>query len=251
MRLAHFINITLLAATLGTDASTLKKAGPYAAGAIDLWEKMWAGVKNAPNVLSSARLVEVTSPDGKKTVTATYAERQDAVLLEIRVPTFEATVNIGPGVQSAVEWSPDSKAFFVTTSDGGANGWYHTLVFFVGSNSLTEIDPTPVVLTSFGQPVKCDVPEDPNVGAITWLHDSGDILIAAEIVNHSNCDSFGTFKAYEVSLPDLRIVKTYDQIEAKKLFRNSLGWEIRDAPDNCIRDPKSCWVTGNHGSPHR
>lgn len=246
MRIGRTIAAVLLAATLVTATSISKSSAPYSAGAVDLWEEMWAGVKDDANALSSAHAVEVSSPDGKKRITAKYAEQQEAVLLEIRVPLFHAAFNIGPGVQSAVEWSPDSSAFFVTTSDQGANGWYHTLIYFVDEESITEIDPTPLVLKAFGHPVKCGYLEDPNVGAIAWLNGSSDIVIAAEVIDHSNCDSFGTFKAYEVALPELKIVKTYDQIEAKKLFHDSLGWEIQDAPDNCIRDPKSCWVDGNH-----
>ncbi len=72
--------------------------------------------------------------------------------------------------------------------------------------------------------------------------------MAAEIIGHTICDSYGTFKVYEVALPELKIVRTYDQLEAKRLFQDSLGWEIENAPDNCIRDPKSCWVEGNHKS---
>jgi hypothetical protein len=248
VRIAHAITAALVAVTIAGATPISKTSGPYAAGAVDLWEEMWTGVKDGADPSGSGHAIEVTSPDGKKSITASYADKQEAVLLKIRVPSFDTTVNIGPGVQSAVEWSPDSKAFFVTTSDDGANGWYHTLVFLVGGKSVTEIDPTPVVLTSFGQPVKCEVPEAPNVGAITWISGSKRILIAAEIIHHSNCDSFGTFKAYEVSLPELKIVRTYDQLEAKKLFHYSLGWEIKDAPDSCIRDPKSCWLPGNHES---
>ena len=237
--------IATLALALVLAATTPKSEAPYAAGATGLWDRMWPTTGQGGPVP-----VTVTSPDGRKTATATYAEKQDAVLLEIRAPSFHATVNIGPGVQSAVEWSPDSKAFFVTTSDQGANGWYHTFVYSLEQDSIKEIDSTPLVLATFGHPVKCGWPEDPNVGAITWLSDSEHILLAAEIMAHTNCDSYGTFKAYEVALPELRIVKSYDQLEAKKLFHNSLGWEIEHAPDKCIRDPKSCWVEGNHSPQH-
>jgi hypothetical protein len=70
--------------------------------------------------------------------------------------------------------------------------------------------------------------------------------VAAEIMHHSNCDSFGTFKAYVVDLSGPRIVSTYDQLETKRLYRRDLGEELLQAKDNCIRDPKSCWVGANH-----
>ncbi|MHB8540029.1 MAG: hypothetical protein ACYDCD_03675 [Candidatus Acidiferrales bacterium] len=245
MRLTYAIAAALLAVVFAAGASTSKKSAPYAAGATDLWEEMWA--ENGPGGPATVR---VTSPDGKKSVATSFDSKTGDVLLRVRSDSVDSTINIGPGVQSAVEWSPDSKAFFLTTSDQGANGWYHTLVYLVGANEIKKIDPTPLVLKTFGHPVKCTWLEDPNVAAITWLHDSKRILVAAEILHHSVCDSFGTFKAYEVALPALRIVRTYGQLETKKLFRDSLGWEIKDAPDNCIRDPKSCWVSANH-EPHQ
>ena len=223
-------------------ASKSKKVAPFAAGATDLWERMWPSSGAGGPVT-----VEVASPDGRKLLTATY-DKTAGVLLRIRSGDLDSIINIGPGVQSAVEWSPDSKAFFLTTSDQGGEGWYHTLVYFVAKDGIRQVDPTPLILAAFGHPVRCGRPEDPNVGAIKWLSDSRHILMAAEIIGHTICDSYGTFKVYEVALPELKIVRTYGQLEAKRLFQDSLGWEIENAPNNCIRDPKSCWVEGNHKS---
>jgi hypothetical protein len=244
MRFAPTIAATVAALILTAATPTAKKPTAFAAGATNLWECMWT------NGGENALPIAVTSPDGSTVVTASFDAKAGNVFLTIRSSSLNSTVNIGPGVQSALEWSPDSKAFFVTTSDEGANGWYHTLVYFVERDAIQKIDPTPVVLGAFGHPFKCGWHEDPNVGAIEWLSNSERILIAAEVMNHSNCDSFGTFKAYELTLPEMRIVKTLGQLEAKKLFRDSLGWEIKDAPDRCIRDPKSCWVSANHESRH-
>lgn len=56
----------------------------------------------------------------------------------------------------------------------------------------------------------------------------------------------GIFWAYEINLPDGEIAKKYSQLEAKKTFWESLGEEHRNAEDECIRDPKSCWVPQLH-----
>ncbi len=72
------------------------------------------------------------------------------------------------------------------------------------------------------------------------------MILVAEIMLHSNCDSFGTFKAYEVDWRARRITRTFDQIEAKRLFGRSMGIELRNAPNECIRSPRRCWVSTNH-----
>jgi hypothetical protein len=93
--------------------------------------------------------------------------------------------------------------------------------------------------------VRCDYPEAPNVAGIAWLP-NGNLLVAAEIVHHSNCDSYGTFAAYEMNAADARILREYDQIEAKRRFGPLLGWEIADAPDRCIVRPTACRVAAGY-----
>jgi hypothetical protein len=56
------------------------------------------------------------------------------------------------------------------------------------------------------------------VGGIGWLRNGRRILVAAEIVNHSVCDSPGTFAAYEVDVETLQITARYSQLEAKRRF---------------------------------
>lgn len=242
MRPVHIIAAAIAASILVAATPKSQNTTAFAAGAADLWQRMWPSSGPGGPVP-----IKVASPDGKTVLTATYDDKA-GVILQVRSNDLNSSINIGPGVQSAVEWSPNSKAFFLTTSDDGANGWYHTLVYIVTKHRIKRLDPTPLVLAAFGHPVKCGWPEDPNIGAIKWLSNSRRLLLAAEIIGHTNCDSYGTFKAYEVALPELKIVRTYGQIEVKQLFHGSLGWEIENAPDNCIRDPKSCWVEGNHNS---
>jgi hypothetical protein len=65
-------------------------------------------------------------------------------------------------------------------------------------------------------------------------------------MGHSNCDSYFTFKAYEVDISTQKILRTYNQLQAKKLFKEDLGEWLSKAPDECIRNPKACWVPANH-----
>lgn len=81
---------------------------------------------------------------------------------------------------------------------------------------------------------------------ITWLGSADHLLVAAEIVNHSNCDSFGTFQAYEIDVQQMKVLNRFGQLQAKQQFASSLGTELVDAPDECVHNPKSCYVRTNH-----
>jgi hypothetical protein len=157
----------------------------------------------------------------------------------------QLTATFGFSLEAELIWSPDSNAFSLTGSVRGANGQYRTDVFLIQSDKLVPIHLTDIIEKEFGHPVKCGWPEPPNVAAVKWLTPSSQLLIAAEIMHHSNCDSFGTFKAYIVDLSEPRITKVYNQLQAKRLFRSDLGAELLQADDNCIRDPKSCRVPFN------
>lgn len=193
----------------------------------------------------------VISPDRLKSVflkrLAEEGDEQFPTLVELRIGRkTTASAKIYFGLDTEVLWRSDSSSFTITGSREGLNGAYWTDVFLIRHGQLTSVHVTPMVREAFGQPVKCGWPEYPNVPALTWLQPSGHLLVAAEIVNHSNCDSFGTFKAYEIDVEAQKIVRAFGQLEAKKVFGKYLGEELTDAPDECIRAPKSCYVSANH-----
>ncbi|MBI3661558.1 MAG: hypothetical protein HY234_00690 [Acidobacteria bacterium] len=161
--------------------------------------------------------------------------------------TFET--DIGYMVCSEVAWAPDSKAFFVTYSDGGAVGNFHVVIYYLGKDGLSDIEPTAQVMSDYlSRPRTCFDDEEPNIAAIAWRGDSSHILLAAETLPHSNCEEMGTFRAYKVELPSGKIIRSYGQITAKKLFWKHLGDELRNADDECaqIPKPKSCEIPGLH-----
>jgi hypothetical protein len=185
------------------------------------------------------------SPDGRTRVVARYDEDRDdgRVTLTISGRMGRGTVDIGAGVGSEILWAPDSRRFAVTTSDNGGNGIYRTKIVAPGRGETVKIDDlTPIVRRAFGHPVWCHWPEPPNVGAIRWDGGSDRLIVAAEIVSHSVCDSMGTFRAYAIDLRHRRIVAQFSQIEAKRRFRDDLGMELRGASDECVRHPGRCRV---------
>jgi hypothetical protein len=190
------------------------------------------------------------SPDGQKSVVIRSISDDKAedfpATVVVRIGNEKLTVRIGFGLNAEVLWSPDSNAFTVSGSRDGVVGLYLTDVFMVDAAGLTRVPLSNVVWRAFGHPVRCGWPEYPNVGAITWLDGSSRLLVAAQIIGHSVCDSNFTFKAYEVEISTQKILRSYNQLEAKKLFKQNLGEWLMAAPDECIRNPKACWVATIH-----
>ncbi len=235
----HAIGVCLIVVPIlaaGAESSPIHlRRGFYSAKATNIWE----------HVLGTPKAFVIPSPNGKSEIHAIRSD-ENGVTIVVSGKTGALTRRIGDGVSSEVLWAPDSKGFFITTSNGGLNGDYHLFVFDDFDGKFGVRDLTPLIYKRFGHPVICGYPEVPNVGGVTWLGSSGHVLVAAEIIAHSNCDSFGTFRAYEVDPASMKIVRTYGQIEAKQEFGSELGDELLNAPDECIRDPKACYVSTNH-----
>ncbi len=217
--------------------------GQYARRASPVWDLLF-------NDKGESKPVVIFSPDRRLRLNALYVEQKgdSGVLLTLHKAKLTFwTQLIQPGVGLEVLWSPDSRAFFVSTSDAGRGGWYSTHVYLLDKqNKVSEIDVSDLVVSAFGHPVRCGWHEDPNVAGIRWSVASKRIIVAGQIAPHSNCDSFGTFRAYEIAVPEGKLLRSWGQIEAKRMFHDDLGWDLIDAPDNCIRHPKACEVAYNH-----
>jgi hypothetical protein len=190
-----------------------------------------------------------TSPDGRVLVTVrSLDDDPDGYPSVLRVHDGARQLNreFIFGLNAEVLWAPGSRQFAVTGSEGGANGSYQTAIVTITRTGLEWFDLTELIERAFGHPVNCgDEPESPNVGAITWISNTK-VIVAAQIVNHSVCDSFGTFMAYQVNLVSKRVERRFMQLDAKKRWRSSLGDFLLNAPDECIRNPRSCYVSSNH-----
>jgi hypothetical protein len=149
------------------------------------------------------------------------------------------------GLNAQVLWSPQRNRFALTGSNGGAVGQYETAIVTVRQNAIDWVDVTPSIERAFGHPVTCAYREPPNVGAVSWVSESR-LLVAAQIMPHSVCDSMGTFVLYRFALSSKRIELRYGQLEAKKAWRTLLGPSLLAAPDDCVRRPRACFVPFNH-----
>src|SRR5262249_53494850 len=178
------------------------------------------------------------SPDGTKSLTAERVESDKdpdgahiRYRLQIGQKQFSARID---GVRSEVLWSPDSKSFAVNQTEGGGGIGQRAYIFYVKRNGLQRLDVSAPIEKAFGSPVKCEVPTPPNTAVLQWL-DPKRILVVAEVVHVSICECLGTFQTYELSIPNLRIIRRFTQSETKRRFGDALGCELRDADDVCAQ----------------
>jgi len=148
----------------------------------------------------------------------------------------------GGQVNAEILWSPDSTAFSLTYSDDGAVGQYHVLIYKFEVKGLRSFEP----VRDSGKFFRtfCDPHQEPNVSAIRWANDSKSIFVALQVPPHSSCASMGTFRVVEVTVPDGKALLMYDQLEAKRLFTESLGIELKNADDECVQLIKACIPPG-------
>ena len=230
--------VKVLAAILLLGLAAAADEGVFSAKAVDVWDHY-------------SKPVTVRAPDGSTAVTAEYVlgSKDKHLFLRFRGEGGKTSFDLGRGIGAELLWSPDSKALAVTTSDVSRNGVFNTYVLSLDHGSIQKIDLSPLVRKEFDHPVACAYPEPPNVAAVNWSSPNH-LLVAAQILDHSICDSFGTFVLYEVDVPQRAILRQYSQIEAKRVYSSSLGTFLQHARDGCVTSPKKCEVPSNHTTAH-
>ncbi len=196
----------------------------------------------------------IVAPDGLKFVTAKLVDDpKDGELQRIEVAVGGHTFPLpAEGRGAEILWSPDSRRVAVTYTYccSGFSPWLH--VYEVSESGVRDLHVQDALTSGFGNGIRCDKGTPASQWALTaavkWL-DSSHLLAAVQVPNVSVCDSMGVFELREMSVPDLSILKTYDQLQAKRLFRSDLGGNLLDANDACVRDPKSCSVAYHHRDP--
>ena len=124
---------------------------------------------------------------------------------------------LSPGV--FLNWAPDSKAFILMWSAGGAIGRYHVRVFRVRGNRVTELTAVKIAEREFARKHYCQA-RGSNLFALRWLEDSNSLLIAPGVYGTSDCGKdMGLTMAYLVRTDDGRIIKRYSKPEIENLFR--------------------------------
>jgi hypothetical protein len=184
----------------------------------------------------------LASPDGKSVLHAAEIEstNDDSWPFKTWISNENGKfpVPIGKEVNAEVIWSPNSAALLVTFSDAGAVGQYHALIYRIGKSGITVTEPVPDGrrLLKF----HCLTSGAPNVGGIKWGDDSKSIWLAVEVPAVSDCEAMGTFRAFELDVATGQVLKEISQFEGKRELADFIGYELRNADDDCVKWPKTC-----------
>ncbi len=177
----------------------------------------WA--RDASEVTSSPGKLKIPAPDHNKVLMingiAFYVMVGDRIL--------KGTEKEGVLQPAEIIWSPDSSAFVITASDGGAVGTWFISVYLLENDSVRYADVAQEVIRHFKRYYKCDEPEEPNVGAVKWLNDSKQLLLVAEVPPHSTCREMGKFKGYIVDIPSGGILEEIDEKDVRLNWSGYLG----------------------------
>lgn len=197
---------------------------------------------------------KIFAPDGLKFVTAQLVnDPEEGELQRIEVTVGGKTVPLPTKARGAeILWSPNSRWVAVTYTwcCSGFSPYLH--VYEVSESGVRDLHVEHALTSGFEPGLRCDgglaASQWALTAAVMWL-DSSHLLAAVQVPNVSVCDSMGVFELRDMSVPKLSILRTYGQLEAKELFGGDLGGNLRDANDDCVRDPKSCWVASAHKGP--
>jgi hypothetical protein len=196
---------------------------------------------------STASDDEYWSPDHKRKIVKRPSPEGEMTLFAIDENGQEFVVETGEWSCPEIGWSPTSALFFVTYSDGGAVGTYHVSAYRISAGSMKKIDLTSAVQRDFqSRYPRCFSPEEPNIAAVAWSADSTKLLVAAQVLPHSNCDNMGTFNLYTIAVSNGGIIGRIPQIAAKAKLHDILGRELRAADDRCFTQPRSCRIPALH-----
>lgn len=131
----------------------------------------------------------------------------DRAVGEIRLKDMSS--NIG------VVWSPDSRKFLISYSDGGAIGGFHVHIYRVRTDSVKEMSEPPVMaFKDFENRYYCKTRGD-NIEGIGWTSNSAAVFFIASVYPTSDCAPiWDKALGYLVSLNG-EIIRRYTRSEAR------------------------------------
>ncbi len=177
------------------------------------------------------RRLDFPSPDGEKII------RVRGFHVRLQTNGKQFWTPFGNMHDAEVGWAPDSRRLFVTWSESGQLGPWHTQIYHVTETGLVEIpDVTRLVqpdmirrMKSAPIPKWVDTKEkramwsgliycaDDAVGS-QWLNGSSEILVAGLAGPDSGCKYMGDFVVYRIEVTTGKILQTYSAKDAQRSF---------------------------------
>ena len=197
----------------------------------------------APDTNPGRRL-DLPSPDGKKVI------QVSGFRVRLNVNGKRYWTPFGNMHDAELGWAPDSTRLFVTWSESGELGPWHTELYDVTEAGLVEISNVTRHLRadlirrmkSAPLPKWVATPErramwsgleycgDDVVGS-QWLKGSSEILVAALAGPDSGCKYMGDFVVYRIEVATGKILQTYSEKDAQSAYGNENSPRV-DADDD-------------------
>jgi hypothetical protein len=138
---------------------------------------------------------------------------------------------INPEVDPEMAWSPDSKAFFITWSDGGAVGSFSVNVYLIDGDQLRKVDVDEPVRDDIARIYPPCVPyrgfqscsgaersgmaqdhDWVNVAGMKWMDGSNTLLVVGDVPPSSGYGAnMAKWLGYEIEIPSGKILRRYSR----------------------------------------
>jgi hypothetical protein len=184
----------------------------------------------APDTNPERRL-DLLSPDGKKII------QVRGFRVRLRMNGQQYWTPFGNMHDAEVGWAPDSTRLFVTWSESGQLGPWHTQIYDVTETGLAEMAGVTrqvkpgMILRMRRAPLpnwvdtqekrgmwsSLDYCADDVVGS-RWFKGSGEILVSALADPDSGCKYMGDFVVYRIEVATGKILQTYSEKDAQRIF---------------------------------
>jgi len=165
------------------------------------------------------RRIEIMSPDKIKNIIVD-SSKLDLLINEKPLPRMS---DIYVETLAELLWSPNSKAFVLSQSDGGWVGRWYVVVYKIKNGHVLKLNIGKSIIKSFKKYYSCAEVEEPNIAAIKWLRGGKELLMVAEVPPHSSCPEMGKIRGYIVDLLSEKITKEIDEKKFRKKWNCYLG----------------------------
>jgi hypothetical protein len=184
----------------------------------------------APDI-NPDRHLDFPSPDGRKII------RVRGFHVRIRIDGRQFWTPFGNMHDAEVGWAPDSTRLFVTWTETGQLGPWHTRVYDVTQSGLAEVAGvtrnvrSDLVRRMKRAPIPKDLLSDMGKGywdsleycaydviGSQWLNGSSEILVSGLAGPDSGCKYMGDFVVYRIEVASGEILQSYTEKEAQRIF---------------------------------
>jgi hypothetical protein len=132
-------------------------------------------------------------------------------------------------VLTEVLWSPDSRAFVITGSDGGLVGTWETHFYSIETNGRPFLRDIEALVRPLTRTLpRCD--EQVNIGASAWLNAGKELLVVVEVPPHSSCRNMGAIAGFRVSVTSWRVLERISENRLRTKWGKYLGTRFTEQP---------------------